>query len=120
MLSFLTPLLAAAGDEEIHLTPVEGTQYDQYLTDLTFGGIIQKLIQFLLVAGGIVFFFMLLWGGIQWIMSGGDKGQTEAARNRITAALVGLVIVFAAWAIASLIKSFFGIDVINPGSVLGE
>jgi len=55
----------------------------------------------------------LVIGGIKWIASGGDKAQTESARNQITAALVGLVIVFAAWAILALIKVFFGIDILT-------
>ena len=66
-----------------------------------------------LVVAAIVFFFILVIGGIKWIASGGDKAQTEGARNQITAALVGLVIVFAAWAILALIKTFFGVDIFS-------
>ena len=58
-----------------------------------------------------IFFFILVIGGIKWIASGGDKGATEGARNQITAALVGLVIVFAAWAIVQLIQVFFGVNI---------
>lgn len=83
------------------------------LKDLTFTGIISGLIRGALVVAAVVFFFMLVIGGIRWIASGGDKGATEAARSQITAALVGLVIVFAAWAIVTLIKAFFGVDIIN-------
>ena len=57
---------------------------------------------------------MLVWGGIQWIMSGGDKAKTEEARNRITAALVGLAIVASAWAIMKLVEYFFGLNIQNP------
>ena len=74
-------------------------------------GIVAALIKLTLVIAALVFFFILVVGGIQWIASGGDKAQTEAARNRITAALVGLVIVFAAWAIVALINTFFGINI---------
>ncbi|HTK03148.1 MAG TPA: hypothetical protein VL401_00015 [Alphaproteobacteria bacterium] len=81
------------------------------LGNLTLPRIISGLIRTTLVAAAIIFFFMLVIGGIRWIASGGDKGQTEAARNQITAALVGLVIVFAAWAIAALINTFFGINI---------
>lgn len=63
------------------------------------------------VVAAIVFFFILVIGGIRWIASGGDKANTEAARAQITAALVGLVIVFAAWAIVALINTFFHIDI---------
>lgn len=81
------------------------------LTGLTLPAIISGLIRGALVVAAIVFFFILVIGGIQWIASGGDKANTEAARNRITAALVGLVIVFAAWAIVALIQTFFGINI---------
>lgn len=81
------------------------------LANLTVPGLVSGLIKLALVVAAIVFFFILVVGGIQWIASGGDKAQTEAARNRITAALVGLVIVFAAWAIVALIQTFFGINI---------
>lgn len=81
------------------------------LQDLTIGGIIAGAIRLTLVVAALVFFFILVIGGIRWIVSGGDKANTEAARSQITAALVGLVIVFAAWAIVSLINTFFGINI---------
>ncbi len=93
---------------DINLKPAG--QFSQ-LGTLTIGGIVSGLIRFVLVVAALVFFFILVIGGIQWIASGGDKAQTEAARNRITAALVGLVIVFAAWAIVQLINTFFGINI---------
>jgi len=83
------------------------------LSGLTAGGIITTLISMIMVVAAVAFFFMLVIGGIRWITSGGDKGQTEGARNQITAALVGLVIVFSAWAIIKLIGTFFGVDLMN-------
>ncbi len=81
------------------------------LANLTIPALISGLIKLVLVVAAVVFFFILVIGGIKWIMSGGDKAATEAARGRITAALVGLVIVFAAWAIVALIQTFFGINI---------
>lgn len=98
-------LIAAA---EVNLKP--GGQFSQ-LGNLTVGGIISGAIRFVLVIAALVFFFILVIGGIKWIASGGDKAQTESARNQITAALVGLVIVFAAWAIVQLINTFFGVNI---------
>ncbi|KKU10257.1 MAG: hypothetical protein UX13_C0016G0014 [Candidatus Woesebacteria bacterium GW2011_GWB1_45_5] len=95
----------------INLKPGEGNFAD--LGGLTVPSIISGLIRFTVVVAAIVFFFILVIGGIRWIASGGDKAQTEAARNQITAALVGLVIVFAAWAIVALINTFFQIDIFS-------
>lgn len=83
------------------------------LEKLTPGGLVSTLIKLALVVAAVVFFFMLVIGGIKWILSGGDKGKTEEARNQITAALVGLVIVFAAWAIAKLIEQIFGVSILQ-------
>ena len=80
------------------------------LQNISFGSLVGLAISFILIVAAVAFFFMLVLGGIKWITSGGDKGKTEAARNQITAGLVGLVIVFAAWAILTLIESFFGVS----------
>ena len=71
------------------------------------------LIGWLLTIGSIAFFFMLLWGGIQWIMSGGDKGAVESARGRITNAVIGLVILFSSFAIATLVEAFTGVNILT-------
>lgn len=83
------------------------------LGNLEPANIISAIIRLLLVVAAVVFFFMLVLGGIQWILSGGDKQKTEAARNQITAALVGLVVVFSAWAIAQLINALFGVSILD-------
>lgn len=89
----------------------EGVGEFKSLTELTVPTIVSGFIKLALIIAAIVFFFILVIGGVRWIASGGDKAQTEAARNQITAALVGLIIVFAAWAILALIKTFFGVDI---------
>ncbi len=65
------------------------------------------------VAGILFFFFMLLIGAVSWILSGGDKAHIENARARITNALIGLVLLFATFAIIKLIEAFFGIDILS-------
>lgn len=112
MQNFLTRAYLAAADADIPLKPPANSVFSD-LGDLTVGRIITGLVQLIMVVAAIVFFFILVIGGIKWIASGGDKAQTEGARNQITAALVGLVIVFAAWAILQLVKSFFGIDIFS-------
>ncbi len=77
------------------------------------GSLISALVGALLVVAALMAFFFLILGGIQWITSGGDKTGMEAARNKITHAIVGLVIVGAAWAIMLLIQNFLGITVIG-------
>lgn len=103
-------LLAQAAGDKILIQPKQGTDFAS-LGGLTLPSIISALIRLSMVVAAIVFFFILVVGGIRWIASGGDKAQTEAARSQITAALVGLVVVFAAWAIVALINTFFKVNI---------
>ncbi len=109
------PAAAPVGKDQIQIIPGGGGVSSEFakLQGITVGGIIGGAISLALLVAAVVFFFMLVIGGIRWITSGGDKGQTEAARSQITAALVGLVIVFAAWAIAQLISTLFGITIFS-------
>ena len=66
----------------------------------------------MLIAALLVFGFLIM-GGIEWITSGGDKGKAEGARNKLTAAVIGLVIVAASYAVLTLILNFLGFGDIN-------
>lgn len=73
---------------------------------------IENLIQFviaLLFVTGIVFSIaFLIYGGIRWILSGGDKAKVEAARGHIVASIVGLVIIAAAFLIFAIVFQLLG------------
>jgi TRAP-type C4-dicarboxylate transport system permease small subunit len=106
----MTTLFSTALAQTVNLNP--GGQFSG-LNNITIANIISAIIILVLIVAALVFFFMLVWGGIKYITSGGDKAQTEAARSQITAALIGLVIVFAAWAIINLVNIFFGINILS-------
>lgn len=82
-------------------------------SNLRIEGMVSGFLKLILIVAGLAFFFILVIGGVKWILSGGDKAHTEGARNQITAALVGLVIVFSAWAITQLIYTFFGVNILE-------
>lgn len=70
--------------------------------------IITGVLSLIMALVAILVFFMLVWGGVEWILSGGDKGKTEQARNKIVSALIGLLIVAASYAILYLVLRFLG------------
>lgn len=78
-----------------------------------FRRLLPALVTLAFVIGAIVFFFMLLIGGIRWMTSAGDKASLESARGMIVNALVGIVILFSAFAIVGLVELFFGIDILS-------
>ena len=81
------------------------------ITDI--GKLISSLMSVAFIVAGILAFAFLVWGGVQWLISGGDKAKTQEAGNRITAALVGLAIIAASWALIQLVSYFFGVDVLG-------
>ena len=78
-----------------------------------FQKLITSLIDLALVVGALIFLFMLIMGAIQWISSGGDKQAIETARGRISNALIGIVVLFAVFAILQLIQYFFHISILT-------
>ncbi|MEN8253602.1 MAG: hypothetical protein ABFQ62_04475 [Patescibacteria group bacterium] len=84
---------------------------DTFFTDV--GGLISSVLTFVMAIGALLVFMYLIWGGIDWITSGGDKTKTEGARNKITAAIIGLIILAAAWAILSIALNFLGAGDLN-------
>ena len=102
------PIYAA---ENIVIKPKPGA-FDN-LFALTPSRMVSGAISGVLLIVSLVFFFILIIGGLKWITSGGDEKKVAAARSGITNALIGLVIVFAAWAIVRLISSLFGINILG-------
>ena len=107
--ALVAPVLAQAGT--INFQP-EGDNFSS-LTNLTVGSIVSGAISLVMLVVALVFFFMLIWGGLRWVMSQGDEKNVTGARNQITNALIGLAIVFAAWAIMKLIEIVFGISILG-------
>lgn len=68
--------------------------------------LVATIVQFLIVIAIIVSVIFLIWGGIRWIMSGGDKAKVEQARSAIMAAIIGLVISLLAFFIIGLVMYF--------------
>lgn len=85
------------------------------ITDL--GQLISAAVGTLLILSALLAFVFLILGGIQWITSGGDKAAMEAARNKITHAIVGLIIVGAAWAIMVLVQNFLGFNIVGSEGI---
>lgn len=70
-------------------------------------GLVGGIITVLFIIAILMSLFFLLYGGIRWISSVGDKGKIDQARSTVVAALVGLVIAFLAFAITNFILIFF-------------
>src|SRR3972149_5334420 len=111
-LAAVAPFSALAQISNVSLGLPSGSSFAN-VNSYTPTGLVQALINITLVGAGLIAFFWLLYGGVQWILAGGDKEGTEKARKRITAALIGLVIVFSVFALFALVQAFLGLDLLS-------
>lgn len=75
--------------------------------NLGYTQLVNQVINLVFIVAAAMTFFYLIFGAISWITSGGDKGKVEAARNKITAAVIGLLILAATWGIFTLLVQLF-------------
>lgn len=95
-----------------------GTSIDQsspsaYKTDLsTPGGIISRALTFIFPLAGLLLFALLVWGGFEMLVGSPTKKSMESGKNRITAALAGFFLLFAAYWIWQIVEIIFGVAIL--------
>lgn len=70
-----------------------------------FGNVVLAVMGFV----GIALFLMLTVGGFKFLFSGGDQKQLEAAHGTMTNAILGVILIVAAYLILRTIGVFTGI-----------
>ena len=81
---------------------------DDVSVETTISTIIQTALTFL----GVVFLILAIYGGYLWMTARGNEEQLTRAKNTLTAAVVGLIIVIGAYAI-----SYFVIERLGVGTL---
>lgn len=84
----------------------------------TFNKIISNIIGAMTIGAGIWFIFQFIIGAFGWISAGSDQQAIQAAQKRITNAVIGLVIVVAAYALIALIGSILGFEILHPETLI--
>ena len=83
-------------------------------TDASLTEIIARLISIVLGFLGIIIVLIILYAGFTWMTAGGDQEKVKTAKQWMINGIIGLVIVTAAWAIASFVTGSIG------GAVSGD
>ena len=93
-LAFTTTVYAQATPDQLQVS-----ETDLNFQVPTLGELLSAAIKFFFVVAGLAALFMLLWGAISWITSGGDSDAVAAARGKILNALIGVVLIIAVLAV---------------------
>lgn len=97
---FLMPVSRAAAAFNVNLTKPDIANTVQFSS---VDQIVINVINFIIVIAGIIFVVLFFVGAIRYLTGAGDEKQTQAAKRLLVDAIVGLILVLAAWAIATFI-----------------
>lgn len=74
----------------------------------TMQTVIRNGLVILFIVAVVLSLVFIIWGGISWTTSGGDKEALQKARKKITFAIIGLIVTLLAFLIINFIGGFFG------------
>jgi len=79
------------------------------------GSVVSAIISNAIVVAGVILLFFLISGGIGLISAAGNNNPEAAEKGKktVTTALIGFVVVFAAYWIVQLIGKLTGIDILG-------
>ena len=83
----------------------------------TSEAIVPRVINLMLFIIGILAIFMIIYGGIRYVLSGGDNAKVKDAKNTILYAVVGLVVALLGYAIVNWIVSVISGGPASTGGV---
>lgn len=75
----------------------------------TLGGIISTVVPYLFGIAGFLLLLYLIFGGFSYMMSAGDPKAAESAKQKITNAVIGFVIIFTAYWLVQILGVVLGV-----------
>ncbi len=80
-----------------------------------FGTIITLVLRISITAASIILLFLLIFGGITFIMSAGsgDSKKADQGKKTITSAIIGFAIVVFSYVIIKIIEIITGLHILN-------
>ena len=76
------------------------------------GGLISALLPYVYVVAGLSMFVMLIIGGVNLMLSGGDPGKVEKGYGMLKASLIGFFIVFLSYILVQVDQTIFSVKIL--------
>lgn len=92
------------------LPTYQGTGFE--FEGATLGEIISQILPYIYAFAGLALFLMLIWGGITLMTAVGDPAKSKAGYGRITAGLIGFLIIFVSYFVVQIVEVVLGVDIL--------
>ncbi len=86
-----------------------GFKFSNALVGTTVGNV----IPYIFGAAGLASLVFIIWAGFQYLLSQGNPKQIEEARNKLTQAIVGFLIVFASYWLVQILEKVLGVKIVS-------
>jgi len=77
--------------------------------NVTLAAIVNRVVQFLIPVAGIILLLVLIWGGYDYMMSGGTPDKIKSAQAKLTTAIIGFILLITSYILVKVITMIFGI-----------
>jgi hypothetical protein len=99
--------LKIGGNENVLQAPAAGEDFSDP------GKAISRALVFAFPIAGIILFAMILWGGLEMIGGAAESKSLEAGKQRITAAVIGFLLLFSSYWVAQIIQFVFNVRILG-------
>lgn len=82
--------------------------------DILFARYIAVIWKTIVIVGGFAVLIWLIWGALNWIMSGSNPERLKRAKDQMFEGIFGLVILVLSYAIVALISKVTGLNILDP------
>ena len=105
----LTPMFAVLGGLDKTRTGIGYNQSDIFVIGGSVAGVAFSFL-------GVVFVLLIIAAGFMWMTAGGNDTKIKTARQLLTAAVIGLIVIVSAYAISTWLADTFSAPVFkqNP------
>lgn len=114
LFGYAKPVWAITKDPYQRLENVSGAAGYNVFSKPPFQTILLTIVQYLLGLLGMIFVAVILYSGFQWMTSAGNEEKITKAKSNLLNAVIGLLIIAAAYAI-----TWFVADVLIKATIEG-
>jgi len=76
------------------------------------GGLVSAILPYIYGFAGLILFVMLILGGITLMTAAGDPAKSKEGYGKITAGLIGFLIIFVSYFVAQIVEVVLGIKIL--------
>jgi hypothetical protein len=108
------PVLAAIEPIRNNAVAPNLSNYQEAKSGASFAYYLVFIWRALIFIGGFMVILYFITGAFEWISANGEAGKISSARNKMTGAITGFIVLAATFVILEFLGNLFGFNVLTP------